>query len=81
RNPSLRADAWLFGESQSRVVVSVSASQKEKFVELLDKIPFPYEYLGKVTNGSIFINGHSWGDIKKWKSVYDNALEDVLNLE
>ena len=45
----LRKDGYLFGEAQSRVVVSVKASKFESFEKAIKGIP--YEKIGMVTGG------------------------------
>ncbi len=72
----IRNDAWLFGESQSRVVVSVSAENKKAFLEAVGN--YSNEFLGTVTSGNLSVNGEDWGATKALKTKYENALEDVL---
>lgn len=74
---SIRADAWLFGESQSRVVVSVSKEDISEFEKLLAN-SFPYEYLGTVTSGDIIINREAWNSTAEFKAKYEGALEAAL---
>jgi hypothetical protein len=38
----------------------------------------PYVDLGSVTNAEVSVNTHSWGDITIWKSMYENAISDML---
>ncbi len=78
-NNTLRKDAWLFGEGQSRVLVSV-ALDKVKQVELLLK-DFPFEKLGVVTSGELVIDGDFWGSIDWWQEKYDTAIENHLTRE
>lgn len=73
---SIRNDAFLFGEAQSRVVVSVKAENIESFESSLGNTHF--EKLGEVTTSSISIDGENWGEIDSWKLKYDNALENIL---
>lgn len=73
---SIRNDAWLFGESQSRVVVSVSSANRKSFLNLVGKSA--HEYLGTVTSGDIFINGEHFGTTTALKAKYEGALEAVL---
>lgn len=75
-NDSIRKDAFLFGEAQSRVVVSVKAADAAALETALGNHPF--EKLGTVTAGSIEIGGASWGDVKSWKELYDTAIEKEL---
>jgi phosphoribosylformylglycinamidine synthase II len=75
-NINIRKDAYWFGEAQSRVVVSVHASEVEKFKKVMGD--HPYEELGEVTAGSISIDGENWGNILSWKEKYDTAIEHLL---
>lgn len=75
-NDSIRKDAFLFGEAQSRVVVSVKAADAAALETALGNHPF--EKLGTVTAGSIEIGGEQWGDVKSWKELYDTAIEKEL---
>lgn len=72
---NIRSDAYWFGESQSRVVVSCSASQAEK-IKGTDGVKVTR--LGTVTSGSIIVNGKHWGNISEWKQKYDTAIENYL---
>jgi phosphoribosylformylglycinamidine synthase II len=80
-NDRIRKDAWLFGEAQSRVVVSVSADKEEEFLKLVSASGVKTEKLGTVTSGDIQIDGTSWGNIVEWKDRYDTAIEKYLQAE
>jgi phosphoribosylformylglycinamidine synthase len=73
---TVRRDAYWFGESQSRVVVSV----KEENVPLFKKIigGLAHEELGEVTTGEVEIDGAAWGNVIEWKEKYDNAIGNLL---
>ena len=74
---SIRKDAFLFGEAQSRVIVSVSSELQQIFEAETQSIAF--SKLGKVSNdGSIHIDGEDWGAISEWKNAYDTAIEKML---
>lgn len=73
---SIRKDAFLFGEGQSRVVVSVSAANKGSFEAAVAGIPF--QQIGTVTDGRLAIDGEDWGSIASWKDEYDTAIEKLL---
>jgi phosphoribosylformylglycinamidine synthase len=75
----LREDAYLFGEGQSRVVVSVKAELIEKFENAIKD--FPHERIGLVTSGEMLVNGDFWGTIDWWQEEYDSAIEDHLSKE
>ena len=75
----LRKDAFLFGEPQSRVVVSVNAAKVDAFKKLLGD--FAATQIGVVTNGVLQVNGEDWGSIKTWKQKYNTAIEQMLSKE
>jgi len=77
-NKNFRKDAWLFGEAQSRVIVSVAAHQVPAFEASLNASNTSFESLGKVTEGTIEIDNENWGDIKVWGKKYDQAIENLL---
>ncbi len=74
----IRKDAWLFGEAQSRVVVSVAPGNEPAMMEILSTHGVPFEKLGTVTSGAVKIDGEHWGDIDSWKERYDTAIEQFL---
>ena len=74
----IRPDAYWFGESQSRVVVSVSKENRNDFNMLLEKMEMTVTYLGTVTSGNIRINGEDWGTVNEWKDKYENAIANLL---
>ena len=79
QSSDVRPDAFLFGESQSRVVVSVSKESNVAFENFMLSKNVPFVMAGEVTNGGIEINGQNWGAIGFWKELYDTAIEKHLN--
>jgi phosphoribosylformylglycinamidine synthase len=75
---SFRKDAFLFGEAQGRVVVSVSPEEQERFIELMVTSEVEFSLLGEVTNGFLLIDEESFGHITDIKLVYDNVLHVIL---
>ena len=76
---SIRDDAFLFGESPSRVIVSVSKSKENNFVKHLESERVDFRLIGSVTSGEISFNDISFGDIKDYKNLYENSLSDKMN--
>ena len=74
----IRTDAFLFGESQSRVVVTVAPEQEEAFIDLMMLNGVEFDLLGHVTKGSIRIDDEEWGQVSEYKDRYDNALHRAL---
>jgi len=77
----IRKDAFWFGEAQSRVVVSVSEEQMETFLKLVGNSGIQHNFLGKVTNGAVIIDGKNWGGSSEWKELYNTAIEKHLAKE
>jgi len=74
---AIRKDAFLFGEGQSRVVVSVASSQTKDFEAALGSQKF--SKLGMVKgNGHLRIDGTDWGNISGWKQAYDEAIGKLM---
>ncbi len=78
QDASLRADAFWFGESQSRVVVSVSPSKQQSFESMLAAAGIQSSLLGKVKGKDVVINGDNWGAIAAWKSPYDDKIGSLM---
>jgi phosphoribosylformylglycinamidine (FGAM) synthase-like enzyme len=74
----IRGDAFLFGESQSRVVVSVSAQQETDFLDFMMETDFPFSALGHVTKEELRIDDVSFGFIADFARDFEHALEHLL---
>lgn len=74
----IRKDAFLFGEAQGRVVVSIKPENQEALVELLATSETEFSFLGTVTFGDLSIDDADFGSIKEASTVYDNVLHRIL---
>ena len=77
--PEIRKDAFLFGESQGRIVVSVKPSDLSEFQALTARGLVPVNQLGSVTDGKLLIDNQSFGSIGDIIPVYDSILDKALN--
>jgi phosphoribosylformylglycinamidine synthase len=76
-NDAIRKDAYLFGEAQSRIVVSVAKEQQAAFEAHCAGITF--DKIGSTNaSGTIEIDAASWGAVAEWKYQYDHVIEDQL---
>lgn len=75
----IRTDAFLFGESQSRVVVTVSTEHEEAFAELLASLEIPFSLLGETGGANVTIDDDNFGTVAELKDLYDNALGKYLS--
>ena len=74
----IRPDAFLFGEAQGRVIVSVNEDQEDEFIEHMAASDVPFTLLGHVTKGKLQIDGEVWGYINEAKEIYDNSLGKLI---
>ncbi|HKR06677.1 MAG TPA: AIR synthase-related protein, partial [Bacteroidia bacterium] len=74
----IRKDAFLFGESQSRVVVSISPEKLDAFVDFIAGSDVEFTNLGEVTPGEIKIDGENFEAVMHFKNVYDGAIGKVM---
>jgi phosphoribosylformylglycinamidine synthase len=75
----IRKDAFLFGESQGRVVLSVKKENEIALVGLLKKQEVPFTKLGFVKGREMKIDGEVFGSISEFKQLYDTSIENILN--
>ncbi len=74
----VRTDAFLFGEAQGRVIVSVSPNQETEFIDFMIDRKFPFSTVGHVTKGQIRVDDISFGFIDDVKKEYESTLENYL---
>lgn len=75
----MRPDAFWYGESAGRIVVSVSKAQEEKLKQLAAEIQIPALRLGQVSNGSIQVGKESLETISYWKQRWSESLPNLLD--
>jgi len=74
----IREDAYLFGEGQGRIIVSVSEDFEEEFIEYLANSEQSFTLLGHVTKGKIQIDGQHFGFIDEAKNTFENAIKNII---
>jgi phosphoribosylformylglycinamidine synthase len=73
---TIRKDAFLFGESQGRVVVTVKSEQLDSFKSEMKLSGVPYLYLGKVTTETnTIIDNISFGSVDSLKEISENVIK------
>lgn len=75
----VRTDSFLFGESQSRVIVTVDPNVEDEFIEHMSQESVPFTLLGHVTRGKMVVDDLHLGFIQDAKDVYEGAIEKYLN--
>lgn len=75
----VRKDAFLFGEAQSRIIVSVAPSRETEFIDYMLKTEMPFSVLGHVTRGECRIDDISYGFICDLMREYNLALDKAVS--
>jgi len=74
-----RLDGLLFGEAQSRIVVSCSPSQTADLEAFLTSTGVPFSRLGEVqADGAIHVNGQAWPNASEFANAWGAGLEAAL---
>jgi phosphoribosylformylglycinamidine synthase subunit PurL len=74
-----RKDAFLFGEAQGRVVVTIDPGKMAAFTSIVKSQQIFAESLGTVTNGEVKVDGEDWGIINDFETKYLTSIEEKLN--
>jgi phosphoribosylformylglycinamidine synthase len=78
-----RADFLLFGEGQSRILVSLVEENLERLIQLAKNENVPIAVLGRVTGDRLVVklNGRKLIDqpVRKIKEVYESSLQRLVN--
>lgn len=74
-----RMDAFLFGEAQGRVIVSVNGHHENEFIDFMMQQNFPFSTIGHITSGEMRVDDSSFGFIEDARKVYDEAIEKMMN--
>jgi phosphoribosylformylglycinamidine synthase len=77
-DPDYRKDAYLFGESQSRVVVSVTADQQAAFDAFIEHAGVAYSRIGEVTAADFVVDGQPVLTTAEATDLYNNALGKIM---
>ncbi len=70
----IRPDAFLFGEAQGRIIISISANQQEDFIEHMVTSDIEFSFLGKVTSGDIKVDDIEFGNVAAYKNQFETSL-------
>ncbi|MFN3918030.1 MAG: phosphoribosylformylglycinamidine synthase subunit PurL [Flavobacteriales bacterium] len=74
----VREDAFLFGESQGRVVVTVNEDNEEEFLDFMIASEVPFTLLGHVTKGKICVDDIKYMFINEAKEIHNNAIGELM---
>ena len=74
----IRSDAFLFGEGQGRVVVTLPEEKRDVFNEFWKDSTVPVVLLGHVTKGKLQVDLQPFGFIDEARDIYMNALGQII---
>ena len=74
----IRRDAFLFGESQSRVAVTVVEDYEDEFLDYLGESGVQVMLLGHVTKGRITIDEENFGFIEDFRVIYEKSIAEAM---
>lgn len=77
-NKSVRGDAFFFGESQGRIVVTIDPSNRDHFEGELNTSGQQFEFLGKTGGDQLVIDGQVFGSLAEFSAIFETALERRL---
>ena len=75
---SIRKDALLFGETQSRIILSAKQNDAKKILQLAKKNRVPASVIGKVTGDKLVIGGLIDISVNDLYEIWSKAIEKTL---
>lgn len=76
----IRLDAFLFGESLGRVIVTVSPALETEFIDYMLQQDFPFSALGHVTKEELRVDDISYGFISEYFELYNSVIKEIPSL-
>ncbi len=74
----IRKDAFLFGESQSRIAVTVVEDYEDDFLDYVTDNNVQVMLLGHVTKGRVTIDEENFGFITDYRNLYENSIAEEM---
>ena len=71
----MRKDAFLYGESGGRAIVSLDSGKKNDLVQVLEAEGVPYWELGTSEGKHLHIDGQALDEIQVYRELYQKSLE------
>jgi len=76
---NFRKDAFLFGESQSRIVVSIDPEKQAEFEGFLKSDNADFTLLGSVIYGNSLVDNEHYGNTYELREIYEGTLPALMN--
>ena len=75
---NFRKDAYLFGESQSRCVITINPQKEDNLVNFLNTHNVPFSRIGEVVKQDIRIDSESFGKIEEYIHIFNQTLSQKM---
>lgn len=75
----IRSDALLFGETQSRIIVTIAEKDLEQFITICTANMVPIQYLGQVSGDRLKINDLIDLEVAELKSLWQEAIPCIMS--
>jgi len=76
---TFRKDCFLFGESQSRIVITLSPDKEDEFQNYLGNNNVSFTKLGEVFGTEVVIDDENFGSVAEWKLLFDDTLSEKFD--
>lgn len=74
----IRKDAFLFGEAQGRIVVTVKPENQGALAEMMAQTEVEFSLLGEVAGKNLVIDGESYGSLEELKEIFERAMPAMM---
>jgi len=77
---SERSDAYLYGEGQGRIVITIDESNIEAVTSEIEGSGVHFRVIGSVCGNDMLVDDQNFGSVNEFKNIYDTALERQLGV-
>jgi len=77
-NNLIRKDAFLFGEGQSRAIITIDADHVTAIENICKKHSVEILQIGSVKESGIEVDKNNWGSVDDFANAYENSIGDTI---
>jgi len=74
----IRKDAFLFGEGQSRAIITIDADHVTAIENICKKHSVEILQIGSVKESGIEVDKNNWGSVDDFANAYENSIGDTI---
>lgn len=76
---NFRKDAYLFGEGQSQIIISVTGENEDQLVNFLNGHNVSFSKLGEVAGNHMVTDHEDFGPLSEWRDAHDSFLTAIAD--